>query len=139
MTTLGRVLFASLLVASVVVGGAVVRARTPNLALEVTHFTNDFSPNGDGEHDVGRFGFFVRESDPAATVEIVDTRLHVVRTLYEGPLEANRPVSYTWNGRTNSGEPANRDERYQLRVMLPGADRDMLFPNLIQLREHASG
>jgi hypothetical protein len=134
MTRLGRSLFVALLVASVAVAAVVVHARTPNLELEVTSFTRHFSPNGDGHDGVAHFRFFVRESDPDATVEIVNTRLEPVRTLYRGPLAAKQPMSFTWSGRTNSGELANPKIRYQLRVILPSRDRDMLFPRLIELR-----
>jgi hypothetical protein len=135
LTRLGRWLFAGLLVATVVVAAVVVHARTPNLELEVTSFTKHFSPNGDGHKDVARFRFFVRESDPDATVEIVDTNLNVVRTLYRGPLGAHQPVSFDWNGRSDSGEPVNPNLRYQLRVILPSRDREMLVPqpNLIRI------
>jgi hypothetical protein len=133
VTRLGRSLFVALLIGSIVVAAVVVRARTPNLALEVTRFTSHFSPNGDGRRDIAHFRFFVRESDPSATVEIVDTQLDVIRTLARGPLEAKQPVSFTWNGRTDSGTPADPNGRYQLMVILPSQDRDMLFPRLIQL------
>jgi len=133
----GRALFVALLAGSVIATAVVVHARTPNLELEVTSFTKHFSPNGDGHDDAAHIRFFVRESDPNATVEIVNTNLELVRTLYRGPLTANQPVSYTWNGRTNSGAPANPNIRYQLRVILPSRDRDMLFPepNLIKLHD----
>jgi len=133
VTRLGRSLFVALLIGSVVAAAVVVHARTPNLALEVTRFTSHFSPNADGHRDVAHFRFFVRESDPDATVEIVDTQLRVIRILARGPLEANQPVSYTWNGRADSGSPADPNGRYQLKVILPSQDRDMLFPRLIQL------
>jgi len=133
MTRLGRFLFIGVLVASVVLAAVVVRARTPNLALEVTHFTDHFSPNGDGHRDAAHFRFFVREDDPDATVEIVNVQLDVIRTLATGPLEANQPVSLSWHGRTDSGALADPASRYQLRVILPSHDRDMLFPRLIEL------
>jgi hypothetical protein len=139
VTPLGRSLFFALLAASVVLAAVVVHARTPNLALEVTRFTDHFSPNGDGHRDRAHFRFFVRKSDPNATVEIVDTRLHVTRVLKRGPLEAKQPVTLTWNGRTSSGTLADPRGRYQLRVILPSADRDMLFPRLIKLHEGGRG
>ena len=49
--------------------------------------------------------FFVRESDPDATVQIVGPNVKVVRTLYQGPLVADQPVSFTWNGRNADGQP----------------------------------
>lgn len=77
--------------------------------------------------------FFVRESDPDATVQIVGPNVKVVRTLYQGPLVADRPVSFTWNGRNAEGALPNPHHRYRLRVILPGSDRDMVYPRRIAI------
>ena len=136
MSRTGPVLFIGLLVASVLTTAGVLRARTPDLALQVTHFTTKISPQGQGPKRlprVARMRFFVRESDANASVEIVGPNLKVVRTLYQGPLVANRPVSFTWNGRTKDGALPNPHHRYRLRVILPGQDRDMVYPRRIAL------
>jgi hypothetical protein len=127
----GPVLFVALLFASVVTAAGVLHARTPDLALQVTHFTTTVSPQGQGTKRVARIRFFVRESDPDATVEIVGPNLEVIRTLYRGPLVADRPVSFTWNGQRDGGALANPHDRYRLRVILPGQDRDMVYPRRI--------
>lgn len=137
MNRTGPLLFVALLVAAVVVAAVVVHARTPDLALQVTHLPKKFSPNGDGTHDVERIRFYVRESEPHATVEIVGPNVRLVRVLYRGPLVADRPVSYIWNGRTRSGELADPRDHYRLRVLLPSHDRDMVFPQPIKLQETA--
>jgi hypothetical protein len=129
----GPVLFVVLLVASVLTAAAVLHARTPDLALQVTRFTTQFSPQAKGPKRVARIDFFVRESDANASVEIVGPNLKVVRTLYRGPLVANRPVSFTWNGRTKDGALPNPHHRYRLRVILLGQDRDMVYPRRIAL------
>jgi hypothetical protein len=129
----GPVLFIALLLASVVTAATVLHARTPDLALQVTQFASTVSPEGQGRNSAARLGFFVRESDPDATVEIVGPDLQVVRTLYRGTLVADRPVSFSWNGRTDSGKVANPRHRYRLRVVLPGEDRDMVYPRRIKL------
>jgi hypothetical protein len=129
------VLFVALLVASVFTAAAVLHARTPDLALQVTRFTTEVSPQGHGPKHAARMRFFVRESDPDATVQIVGPDVEVVRTLYRGPLVANRPVSFTWNGRNGKGGLPNPDHRYRLRVILPGQDRDMVYPRRIALVE----
>jgi hypothetical protein len=129
----GPVLFVVLLVASVLTAAAVLHARTPDLALQVTRFTTQISPQAKGPKRVARIDFFVRESDANASVEIVGPNLKVVRTLYRGPLVANRPVSFTWNGRTKDGALPNPHHRYRLRVILPGQDRDMVYPRRIAL------
>ena len=103
MNRTGPVLFCVLLVATVVTAAIVVHARTPDLALQVTHITHRISPQGGGGYRVAHIRFFVRESDPDASVEIVGPNLKLVRTLYRGPLTADKSVSFTWNGRTASG------------------------------------
>ena len=137
MSRPGPVLFVALLVASVLTTAAVLHARTPDLTLQVTHFTTKISPQGQGARRVARMRFFVRESDPDATVQIVGPNVKVVRTLYQGPLVADRPVSFAWNGRNAEGALPNPHHRYRLRVILPGSDRDMVYPRRIALRQAA--
>lgn len=130
---LGPVLFVVLLVASLVVSALVVRARTPDLMLEVTRLPGTISPDGDGSKDVARVTFFVRETDPAAEVQIVGADKEVVRTLdSQVALEAGGEVTYVWNGRTDLGGKAPIG-RYRLRVILPSSDRDMVFPRRLDL------
>lgn len=132
--SLGARLFAAVLVASLVASALVVRARTPDLALEVTKRTERFKPDGNGRRDVARITYFVRKDDERATVQIVGRRLEVVRTyLDQAPLRANRRMTIRWNGRTDTGQPAPPG-RYRLRVILPAAERDMVLPRRIELR-----
>jgi hypothetical protein len=129
----GPILFVALLVASVVVAAVVVRARTPKLELEVLHMPLKFSPNANGHRDVAHIRFFVRDSDPDAKVEVVGPNREIVRTLYQGPLTADEPISLTWNGRTATGSLADPVDRYRLRVTLPSQGRDMVFPQQMTL------
>jgi hypothetical protein len=72
---------------------------------------------------------FVRYSDAHARVSIVGEGLSPARTLADDvPLEANRAVRYSWNGRTDGGVLAPPG-RYALRVNLPDRGRDMLWVN----------
>jgi hypothetical protein len=135
----GPVLFVVLLIASVVVAAVVVHARTPDLELQVTRFTYHFDPRGRPGDRVARFGIYVRESDPNATVEIVGPNLRPTRTLYTGPIAAYQPLSYAWNGRTDAGALANPRDRYRLRVVLPSRDRDMVYPLRIAVQEAKRG
>jgi hypothetical protein len=135
----GPVLFVALVVASVVTAAIVVHARTPDLELQVTHLTHRIAPAGGGAYRVAHIRFFVRESDPDATVEIVGPNLTHVRTLHRGPLAANQPVSLTWNGRNSSGAIPNPAHRYRLRVVLPSRDRDMVYPRRIDIVEPPGG
>jgi len=130
----GPVLFVALVVASVVVAATVLHARSPDLAIQVTRFTKEINPRGGGKDRVAHIRFFVRESDPDSTVEIVGPDLRLVRTLARRPLVANEAVSFRWNGRTDSGALADPEDRYRLRVLLPNRDRDMVYPRRISLR-----
>ncbi len=75
-----------------------------------------------------RSSFFVRDSDPHASVQIVGPDNQAIRTLYRGPLVAYKHVAFTWNGRTSKGNSRTRHEGYRLRVILPDQDRDMVYP-----------
>jgi hypothetical protein len=130
---LGAALFGLLLVATVVVAGVVVHARTPKLELQVVHLPVHFSPNGDGKQDNARIEFFVRDTDPHATVQIVGPQRQRIRTLYRGRLTANKVVTFHWNGRSDTGRLASASEPYRLRVVLPSQDRDMVYPQEITL------
>ncbi len=128
-TTLFVILFAAALVAT----GLVVASRSPDLVLEVPVLPSKFSPRGDGKPDVAAITFFVRESDQAAEVSIVGRDLRQTRTLDESVhLSADEPVTYTWDGRMDSGQFAPPG-RYRLRVVLPSQERDMVFPKRIRL------
>jgi hypothetical protein len=120
-----------LLGATVVVAAVVVQARTPDLELEVLQLTRKISPNDDGRRDTAKIKFFVRDSDPEATVQIVGPHREPVRTLYRGPLTADERVTFTWNGRTAAGDLADPRDRYRLRVDLPSQGRDMVYPQQI--------
>jgi hypothetical protein len=125
------VLFVALLVVALVAAGVVVQARTPKLELEVVHLTQRFSPTGDSKHRRAMIKFFVRDSDSHAIVQIVGPSRQRIRTLYRGPLIANKVKRLSWNGRTIGGHLASANERYRLRVVLPSEDRDMVYPQQI--------
>ncbi len=80
----GAALLLCLLAATLVTAVLVVRARTPDLVLEVTEPTiadpAEFDPAGPPPNEVP-ITFFVRESDGDATVGIVDSHEDLVRTL----------------------------------------------------------
>lgn len=123
------ILFAGGLAASVLVLGS----RTPDLVLEVRRLPDVVSPNDDDLCDTAEITFFVREDDPSAVVTIVGRNLALARTLdADATLEANKPVTYLWDGTDDAGEPAPVG-RYRLRVELPASDRDMVFPRRMNL------
>ena len=126
-------LFVTLFAAALVATGLVVTSRSPDLVLEVTALPAKFYPDGGGEPDEAAITFFVRESDSGAQVSIVGRDLRQTRTLDEAVnLEADLPVTYTWDGRMDSGQLAPPG-RYRLRVVLPSQERDMVFPKRFTL------
>lgn len=133
----GAVVFFVLLTATLAVAVLTVRARTPDLVLEVLspgrNFT--FAPGGEEEPRSARIEFFVRRSDPAAKVTIVDSEEDAVRTLDPSvALEADEVVTYVWDGFLDSGAPAPPG-RYRLGVELPDSDRQMVWPIRITLEQ----
>jgi hypothetical protein len=123
----------------------VVRARTPDLVLEVVkqcpppapadNCSPEFDPRGEPSLHRLEIVFFVRESDSHALVRIVDSHEDTVRTLdAEVPLESGERVTYVWDGRTDSGALAPPG-RYRLGVELPDVGRDMIWPRRIFLGE----
>jgi FlgD Ig-like domain len=123
----GAVLFFVLLAAAVVAAVLVVRARTPDLVLEVTS-----QPSLIVDDDA-RISFFVRESDDRARVAIVDRNEDVVRTLDPAvELTEGEEVSYEWDRSTDAGGRAPPG-RYRLLVELPSEDREMVWPRRMTL------
>jgi flagellar hook capping protein FlgD len=144
----GAALFLALLIATTAVAVLVVRARTPDLVLEVTeqcpppapadNCSPEFDPLGKPLAREMEVVFFVRESDPHALVRIVDSHEDTVRTLdADVALEAGDEVTYVWDGRTDAGALAPPG-RYRLGVELPDSDRDMIWPRRIFLGESES-
>jgi len=133
----GAVIFFALLAATLAIAVLVIRARTPDLVLEVLkpEKSIDFSPDAvEGRH-LARFTFFVRRSDDAARVTIVDSHEDVVKTLDQSvSLESDEPVTYAWDGTTDAGALA-KPGRYRLGVELPDADREMVWPIRVTLHE----
>lgn len=136
--SLGAALFFALLTVTLLTSVLVVRARTPDLVLEVLRpSVNErvsFDPSGAGglPRSVA-IEFFVRESDPDARVGIVDHHENLVRTLAaDVALTADRPVVYRWDGRADEG-PVAPPGRYRLLVELPESDREMVFPRRFTL------
>jgi FlgD Ig-like domain len=141
--SLGAALFFCVLVAAVTATVLVIRARTPDLVLEVTYQCPPgsnpdrcrpvFEPGVAGRRSRIEIRFFVRESDGGAFVGIADSHENVVRTLdASAALAAGRQVRYLWDGRTDDGRPAPAG-RYRLRVDLPSEDREMIWPRRIFL------
>ena len=130
---LGMALFFVLLAASVLSAVLVVRARTPNLVLEVTHQPETLAG------DDARISFFVREADGHARVAIVDSHEDVVRTLDEDvALSEEQTVTYVWDRHSDTGGDVPPG-RYRLLVELPSEDRVMVWPRRITVLPRTGG
>jgi hypothetical protein len=140
--SLGGALFLVLLAASLAAAVLVVRARDPDLALEVTERACDPEPcvgrtKETFAFDPGRqsalITFFVREDDPDAFVGIVGEDGEAVRTLDTGvALSESEEVTYRWDGRDDAGSVV-APRSYYLRVELPAGDREMTWPRRIRV------
>ena len=128
---LGAALFFAVVAATLIAAVLVVRARTPDLVLEVTRLDCRFNPGAHPNARPARITFFVRDSDDNARVAIVDRHEDVVRTLDESvALDAGEPVTYRWDGRTDQGALVPPG-RYRLQVDLPAERREMVWPRRI--------
>ena len=129
----GAALFFALLGVTLVMAVLVVRARTPDLVLEVTHQPSTLTG------DDATISFFVRESDQNARVAIVDGREDTVRTLDgDVALDAGEEVTYEWDRSSDAGTEAPPG-RYRLEVALPSRHREMVWPRRMTLVPVDSG
>jgi hypothetical protein len=130
---LSAALFFALFAATIVTSVLVVRARTPDLVLEVTQPKKlRFGEVTLTGSDV-RITFFVREADDHARVAIVDSHEDIVRTLDDdADLADGERVTYVWDRATDDGGEA-APGRYRLLVELPSEDRTMIWPRRIGL------
>ena len=118
----------------------VVRARTPNLVLEVHRpagrATRVAATRAAGSPRRVAITFFVRESDDARAGR--DRRRHedIVRTL-DADVAARPSATRSPTSGTGAPTPAGRRSpgRYRLLVELPGEDREMILPRRITVLE----
>ena len=66
-------------------------------------------------------------------MQIVGPQRQRIRTLYRGRLVAYRDVTYHWNGRTDTGKLASPDENTGCAWCCRTQDRDMVYPQEINL------
>jgi len=131
---LGAFALVAFLIVSLALGVFVLRARTPDLALEVTSFPKELDDNGSAE-----ITFFVRFDEPEAKVEIVGRDQVVARTLAPSiALSSEGAIRCFWDGLDDSGEKVEPG-RYRLRVTLPEQDREMVFPKRLDVQPRANG
>lgn len=143
----GVILFAVLLAASFAAAALALHAKTSKLELEVRALTRCFIPREQGAPaerqcqvppsgtvpTVARVSFYVRDSVPSATVQLLggDPRYH--RTLRSRePLVAGRIYRFTWRGGDDGGGPAPAG-KYRLRVAMPTLGRNIIYPPPVRL------
>lgn len=128
---LGPALLLALLALTLTAGAFVYHARTPDLAIEVIQLSRHITPDDDGNRDVMRVGFYVRFDEPEASIEVVGKKKRLIAALApQIALRAGEHAVCHWDGRNDRGwrvAPAG----YRLRVTLPGADREMVFPRRV--------
>jgi hypothetical protein len=129
----GALLFAVLAAAATAAAAVALSARGPGLEIQVRSPHWSFRPDGRGARHVARIRFTVADGDPLAIVSIVGKHRHLIKTLDSSArLVPGRPVTYQWDGTTNSGRPAPAGS-YRLRVQMPSQDRDMVYPRDLRL------
>ena len=90
-----------------------------------------FSPTCDCETSSAEIRFRLRKAD-RVSVEIVDSRGHVVRELARDRPQGRRFVTYTWDGRDTAGRVVD-EGTYKPRVHLDRQRRTIVMPNLIRV------
>jgi FlgD Ig-like domain len=127
--------FASALVVIFLLGGtAAAFAVTQGLKLEKSpvlspHITKVFSPVCECSKSEAAIAFRLRNGD-TATLQIVDGRGEVVRTLLAGRHFARGKLEARWDGRNDAGGVVP-DGAYKPRVRLADAHKTITFPNEI--------
>jgi flagellar hook assembly protein FlgD len=132
VTTLSRVVFAALVLATFGAFFAAQRLKSEPPVVQNLMGRSFFSPNGDGRYDVVWLSFRIKRPDDVG-VTIVDERGDAVRTLR--PVRRMRPqvqLTLRWDGRDDEGRRA-RDGRYRMRIVLRREGRAVTVPRSVRL------
>jgi hypothetical protein len=132
LPSLGALVFAALVVATVGAFFVTTRLKRSAPAIEQLKFNRHFSPNGDGVVDYALFGFRLRRADDV-TVSIVTRGGTRVRTLADNrELRRGKRYRFRWDGRTDAGAVAP-DGEYHVRVSLRRQGRSATSPRKLFL------
>lgn len=127
MSRTARVAFLLLVAASFGAFFAAQRLKNEPSAIQRFDVVKYFSPNGDGERDVQRIVFRLKEADDV-TVDVVDAGGgRVARLAVARPARAYRPIELEWRGRTDEGARAP-DGTYKVRIGLRRQGRSVVAP-----------
>ena len=129
--TLGAVVFALLVVATVGAFFVTQRLKRSPAVVKQIHLSLYISPNGDHRKDDATVSFFLPKKD-RVTASIVDARGDEVRRLADDAHLGRGTHSYVWTGRDRSGV-VPPDGTYYLRVVLRGQGRATTAPRGIHL------
>ena len=144
---LGAILFAGFTALTCAVAAIVLHAKTSKLEVQVQKLTRCFEPPHTGPlvqrscevptsgpvPTTARVSFYVRDSVPSATVELLGANPRHHRTLRSGrPLVAGHSYSFRWRGGADGGAPAPAG-RYRLRVGMPSLGRNVIYPPPVRL------
>lgn len=131
MSTLARVVFAALVVATF--GAFFVAQRLKNEPTVIQNFYTlpVFSPNGDGRKDRTKFTFLLKEADEV-DVDVISEAGDVVASLADGRrLRAYRAIDLPWDGTDDAGRPVP-DGVYRARVTLRREGRSIVVAKSVR-------
>jgi len=120
-----------LLVATAVSFAVTERLKLERSPITATKVDKVFSPVCECVRDVAVISFVLRRSQ-TVTLDILDSRGNVVRTLVRKEHQPRGRVSYTWDGLDDAGMPVP-DGRYRPRVHLARHGRTIVLPNWIRV------
>jgi hypothetical protein len=126
----GATMLALLVATSVAFVITETRKLTP-APLTDTTIDKLFSPRCRCERRTARIGFRLTSGD-LLTLDVLDHRGRLVRTLVDRQAHRAGPTRFRWNGRDNAGRVA-RDGSYRIQVSLANQQRTLLLPNIIRL------
>jgi hypothetical protein len=132
VTTLPRVAFAALVVATFAAFFVAQRLKSTPPVVQELGVLPVFSPNQDGRFDRTRISFRLMRGD-SIDLTIVDTAGDPVRELLSGrSVGDGERVRVPWDGRDDAGEVAE-DGIYRARLVLRRQGRSVILPRNIEL------
>jgi hypothetical protein len=120
-----------LLVATAISFAVTERLKLERSPITATKVDKVFSPVCECVRDIAVISFVLRRSQ-TVTLDILDSRGNVVRTLVRKEPQPRGRVSYTWDGLDDTGQPVP-DGHYRPRVHLERHGRTIVLPNWIRV------
>ncbi len=130
MSTLARVVFAAVVVATFGAFFAAQRLKNEPTVIQQFRVRPYVSPNQDGRNETTAFSFKLKQAD-AVRVDVVDADGDAVRRLADVRIPAYTPRRFTWDGR-DDGERPVADGTYRLRITLRDEGRAITPVNAVR-------